>query len=78
MSTEGCPPGKVNVYNTIFHKLDYETRDINKRIFSVKNCSKINIVPVQKQNGSKDSRVFAIAIIKSIAYGEDPQNLTYV
>ena len=48
VSTKGCAPGEVNVYDTIFDKLDYETRDIIKRMFSVKNCSKINIVPVQK------------------------------
>ena len=34
-------------------------------------------MPVQKQNGSKDCGVFAIAMMTSIAYGEDPQNVTY-
>ena len=77
VSTKGCPAGEVNVYDTIFDKLDYETRDIIKRMFSVKTCSKINIVPVQKQNGSKDCGVFAIAIMTSIAYSEDPRNVTY-
>ena len=46
-------------------------------MFLIKNCSEINIVPVQKQNGSKDCGVFAIAMMTSIAYGEDPQNVTY-
>ena len=46
-------------------------------MFLIKNCSKINIMPVQKQNGSKDCGVFAIAMMTSIAYGEDPQNVTH-
>jgi len=77
VSTKGCPAGEVNVYDTIFNKLDYETRDTIKKMFSIKNCNRINIVPVQKQSGSKDCGVFAIAIMTSIAYGEDPQNITY-
>jgi len=62
VSTKGCPADEINVYDTIFDKLGYKTRDIIKRMFSVKTCSKINIMPVQKQNGSKDCGVFAIAL----------------
>ena len=50
VSTKGCPAGEVNVYDSIFDKLDYETRDIVKRMFSVKNCSKIKIIPVRSRS----------------------------
>ena len=69
--------GEVNVYDTIFDKLDYETRDIIKRMFLPKSCSKIKIIPVQKQSGSKYCGLFAVAIATSLAYGEDPQDFTY-
>ena len=76
LSTKGCPAGEVNVYDTIFDKIDYETRDATKRMFLIKNYSKINIVPVQKQNVCKDCGVFAIAMMTSIAYSGDPQIVT--
>ena len=50
VSTKGCPAGEVNVYDSIFDKLDYETRDIVKRMFLVKNCSKIKIIPVRSRS----------------------------
>ena len=71
-STKGCPAGVVNVYDTIFDKLDHESRGIIKRIFSVKDSTKITMVPIQKQKGIKDCGVFTIAIMTSLAYDEDP------
>ena len=39
VTTKGCPAGEVKVFDTIFDKLDYETRDIIKRMSLIKNCS---------------------------------------
>ena len=76
-STKGCPAGVIKVYDTIFDKLDHESRGIIRRIFSVKDNTKITMVPIQKQKGTKDCGVFTIAIMTSLAYDEDPCDITY-
>ena len=62
-STKGCLAGVINVYDTIFNKLDHKSRGIIRRIFSVKDSTKTTMVPMQKQNSNKDCGVFTIDII---------------
>ena len=62
-STKGCPAGVINVYDNMFNKLDHESRGIIRRIFSVKDSTKITMVPIQKQKGNKDCGVFTFDII---------------
>jgi len=58
----------MNVYDTVCNKLDSESRRIVKAMFSLKSDNKIQMVPVQKQQGVMDCRVFTITIMTSIAF----------
>ena len=78
MSTKGCPDSEVNVYNTIFNTLDYESRGIVKQIILVKDGNKIKMVPIQKQKGTKDCVSFAIAIMTSFTHDKNPSDVTFL
>ena len=67
VTSKWCQRNKVNVYDTLFNKLDFETKRVIKKMFALKKAGDINMVPVQKQQGSKDCGVFAIAIMTSLA-----------
>ena len=77
VSTKWCQAGQVNVYDTAFDKLDSESRRIVKAMFSLKSANNIHMVPVQKQQGVTDCGVFAIALMTSIAFNEDPSEVHY-
>ena len=72
VTTKWCQRNKVNVYDTLFNKLDFETKCVIKKMFALGD---INMVPVQKQQGSKDCGVFAIAIMT--AFNENPSCVTH-
>ena len=72
-----CKPGQVNIYDSMFNKLDAETRTIVKQMFGLKKADDISMVAMQCQKGSKDCGLFAIAVITSLAFGEDPSTVSY-
>ena len=76
-STKWCKPGDINIYDTLFSKLDAEGRHIIKQMFGLKQMKCINMVKVQKQQGTKDCGLFAIAMMTSLAHDEDPSDITY-
>ena len=76
-STKWCKPGDINIYDTLFSKLDAEGRAIVKQMFGLKQMRCINMVKVQKQQGTKDCGLFAIAMMTSLAHDEDPSDITY-
>ena len=69
--------GCVNIYDTMFARLDAETRATVKRIFGLKSVEGLNMVDMQCQEGTSDCGVFAIAVITSLLFGEDPSMVTY-
>ena len=76
-STKWCKPGDINIYDTLFSKLDAEGRAIVKQMFGLKQMKCINMVKVQKQQGTKDCGLFAIAMMTSLAHDEDLSDITY-
>ena len=68
---------KVNVNDTLFNKLDYETKGVVKKLCALKRTGDINMIPIQKQQGSKDCGVFVIAIMISLTFDENPTCVTY-
>ena len=77
VTTKWCQRNKVNVYDMLFNKLDFETKRVVKKMFGLKKAGDINMVPVQKQQGSKDCGIFAIAIITLLAFDENPSCVTH-
>ena len=58
--------GCVNIYDTMFARLDAETRATVKKVFGLKSVEGLNMVDMQCQEGTSDCGMFAIAVITSI------------
>ena len=76
-STKWCKNNEVAVYDSVFKRLDVETRTTIMRMFGLKKSSEIIMMPMQEQNGSKDCGVFSIAFMTSLACEEDPSEIRY-
>jgi len=61
----------------MFARLDVETRTTIKRIFGLKSVEGLRMVDMQCQEGTSDCGLFAIAVITSLLFGEDPSNVVY-
>ena len=61
----------------MFCKLDAETCTTVKQMFGLKKADDINMVAMQCQKGTKDCGLFAIAIMTSLVFGEDPSTVHY-
>ena len=70
-------PGKVDIYNTMFRKLDAETQTIVKQLFGLKKADCIKMVPMQCQKGTTDCGLFSIATMISLVFGEDSSTVNY-
>ena len=57
-STKFGELGKVGIYDTMFHKLDAETRTTVKQLFGLKKAHDINMVAMQCQKGTTDCGLF--------------------
>ena len=69
--------GKVLVYDSIFKKVDRETRKIIYSIFQLLPVSNVKVVKAQKQMGTKDCGLFAIAYATALAFGQNPSKLRF-
>ena len=76
-STKWCKDNQVAVYDSVFVRLDAETRTTIMKMFRLKKTKDIIMMPMQKQDGSTDCGVFAIAVMTSLAYEEDPSRVEY-
>lgn len=77
VSTKWCKSNQVIVYDSVFKKLDAESRSTIMHMFGLKNSSDIVMVPMQQQSGGTDCGVFAIAVTTSLVFDEDPSEVTY-
>ena len=77
VSTKWSKSSQVMVYDSVFTKLDAESRSTILRMFGLKNSSDIVMVPMQQQSGGTDCGVFAIAVMTSLVFNDDPSEITY-
>ncbi len=75
VSTLGCKDGEINVYDSIYTRIDSDTKCKIEDTFP---DSAITIVlpPVQQQDGVKDCGLFALAFATFLAFGNNPQALS--
>ena len=73
-STKGCKDDEVNVYNSVYSTLDDETNEVIANLF---HSPTVLMIKTQKQEGSKDCGLFAIAVATAIAHGADPTSLRF-
>ena len=78
MSTIGCGEGEVNLYDSLQCLPSVETQTvIAKYIRSQSKSVKIKVVNVARQEGNTDCGLYAVAMMTSIAYKEDPVTVVY-
>ena len=77
VSTKWCKGDHVAVYDSVFVRLDAETRTTIMKMFQLKKTKDIIMMPMQKQYGSTDCGVFAMAVLASLAHEEDPSRFKY-
>jgi len=72
-STIFASPGCINVYDSLYDEVDSASRKVILDLFGDGN-SHINMTRVQKQHGTNDCGLFAIAFAVSLARRVDPVN----
>ena len=73
-STICCHEGEVCIYDSLYTFVDDITMKSIADVISLSTI-KYTILPIQKQEGSKDCGLFAIAIATYLAVGQDPHTL---
>ena len=67
MSTIGCQPGEINVYDSLYTDVDENTKcKIEKALGSSINFS---MATVQRQVGVTDCGVYAVTFVTNLAFG---------
>ena len=67
---------QVGTYDSISIKLDAESRSTVLHIFGLKSSSDIVMVSMQQQSGGTDCGPFAIAVMTSLVFNDDPSKIT--
>ena len=76
MSTVGCLPGAINVYDSM-HLGVLTSVKVIADMFSDRKFITIRQVHVQQQMGGSDCGLFAIANAAAVCNGKDPGTLVY-
>ena len=78
MSTIGCGESEVDLYDSLQCLPSVETQTvIAKYIRSQSKSVKIKVINVATQKRNTDCGLYAVAMMTSIAYKEDPVNVVY-
>ena len=77
VSSIGCLPGKVHLYDSLFH--DVISQEIEEQTNDLLggNLIELQFVPVQQQTNNSDCGVFAIAFAVCLASSTDPKHVTF-
>ena len=65
---------EVIVYDSLFTNVTKDTFSLITRLFKRGN---ISVLQPQKQNGTDDGGLYALAFATSLAYGHDPSTINY-
>ena len=78
LSTIGCKPSTINIYDSLHGHMDAHTRKLIADLLQSKHRSiEVCYANVQWQSGVNDCGLFAIAFATSICSGEDPTTITF-
>ena len=77
ISTIGCSPGYVNLYESMFHEVIGV--EVEEQVTSLLHDSYLglNNVSVQQQQNGSDCGIFAISFATCLVYFESPENVTF-
>ena len=68
--------GAVKVYDSLYNCIDSKSKGVVKNLFET-TAADISVVNMQKQHGSTDCGLFAIAVVTALLFGEDPSSLHF-
>ena len=71
ISTIGCQEGTVNVYDSLFTDVDDETQKAVRKVFNEATIS-FSLPKVQRQKGTNDCGLFAIAFATKLCFSHNP------
>ena len=71
VSTIGCANGVINVYDSLYEDVDFDTHKSIREVFSESNIT-FHLPKVQKQKGAHDCGLFAIAFATKLCFSQDP------
>ena len=70
VSSIGCKPGELKVYNLLYLDIDETTKCKLERVFGFSKIT-VHFPSVQQQTGVVDCGPFAVAFATSLAFGQD-------
>lgn len=78
VSTVGCPPSTIKVYDSLHGDLDAHTKKLVADLMQSKQ-QHINVcyANVQRQSGTNNCGLCAIAFATSLCFGEDPTTVNF-
>lgn len=77
ISSIGCVPGYVNLYDSLFHDIISEEVEDQTNDLLGGSLVGLNFVPVQQQSNGSDCGVFAIAFATCLVLETDPRQVTF-
>lgn len=75
-STILSPPGVIMVYDSLYDQIDCETVHVILNLFG--GNGEIEMARIQKQNGTNDCGLFAVANSVELAKKQDPTKINYI
>lgn len=67
----------VLIYDSVFSTVNNETAEVIKNLFEIRDKMRIDISKMQRQIGSQDCGIFAIAVSTVILNGLDVSQITF-
>lgn len=78
LSTLGCRPGEVNVYDSLYTSQDPGTLSaISGSLEVFRPAIIVNIMDIEKQKGGDDCGLFAVAVLTALANGIDSNEIMF-
>ena len=78
VSTVGCVPGEINVYDSFHLKLSSTNKKLVADLMMYEGQAiTVNYIDVQWQSGGSDCGLFAIAFATALCSGHDPSKVLY-
>ena len=78
LSTVGCKPGHINVYDSLHMRLTSEVKEVIADLMQWKGKEiTINYSDVQWQIGGSDCGIFAIAFATALCNGHEPASIVF-
>ena len=71
ISTIGCQEGMVNIYDSLLTDVDDETQEAIRKVFNESRIS-FSLPKVQRQEGTHDCGLFAIAFATKLCFSYNP------